>query len=81
MQYKIVIGTKLKVIPENFLTVEIYSQQKELHTIQQSSSTNDSSYILKIPIVKETGWAPEPVWTGAENLAPYQDSIPGPSSP
>jgi len=23
-----------------------------------------------IPIVKETGWAPGPVWTGAENLAP-----------
>jgi hypothetical protein len=23
-----------------------------------------------VPIVQETGWAPEPVWTGAENLAP-----------
>jgi hypothetical protein len=23
-----------------------------------------------VPLVKETGWAPEPVWTGAENLAP-----------
>jgi hypothetical protein len=23
-----------------------------------------------IPIVQETGWAPGPVWTGAENLAP-----------
>jgi hypothetical protein len=22
------------------------------------------------PIVQETGWAPGPVWTGAENLAP-----------
>jgi hypothetical protein len=23
-----------------------------------------------VPIVQEAGWAPEPVWTGAENLAP-----------
>jgi hypothetical protein len=23
-----------------------------------------------VPIVHEPGWAPEPVWTGAENLAP-----------
>jgi hypothetical protein len=23
-----------------------------------------------VPIVQETGWAPRPVWTGAENLDP-----------
>ena len=23
-----------------------------------------------VPIVQEAGWAPEPVWTGSENLAP-----------
>ena len=23
-----------------------------------------------VPIVQEAGWAPDPVWTGAENLAP-----------
>jgi len=23
-----------------------------------------------VPIAQETGWAPGPVWTGAENLAP-----------
>jgi hypothetical protein len=23
-----------------------------------------------VPIVYESGWAPEPVWTGVENLAP-----------
>ena len=23
-----------------------------------------------VPVVKEAGWAPGPVWTGAENLAP-----------
>jgi hypothetical protein len=34
-----------------------------------------------VPIVQKAGWAPGPVWTGAENLAPHQDSIPGPSSP
>ena len=34
-----------------------------------------------VPIVQEAGWAPGPVWTGAENLALHQDSIPGPSSP
>jgi hypothetical protein len=26
-------------------------------------------------------WVPEPAWTGAKNLAPHRDSIPGPSSP
>jgi hypothetical protein len=31
-------------------------------------------------IVQEAGWAPRPVWTGAENLAPHWDSITGPSS-
>jgi len=34
-----------------------------------------------VPIVQEVGLAPGPVWTGAENLAPQRDSIPGPSSP
>ena len=35
-----------------------------------------------VPIVQEAGWAPGPVRTGAENIAPPQrDSIPGPSSP
>jgi hypothetical protein len=29
-----------------------------------------------VPIVQEAGWASEPVWTGAENLAPHRDSIP-----
>jgi len=24
-----------------------------------------------VPIVQEAGWAPGPVWTGAENLAPF----------
>ena len=32
-------------------------------------------------IVQEAGWAPGPAWTGAGNLAPHRDSIPGPSSP
>jgi hypothetical protein len=32
-----------------------------------------------VPIVQEAGWASGPVWTGAENLAPHRDSIPGPS--
>ena len=35
-----------------------------------------------IPIVQEDWWAPGPLWTSAENLAPpHRDSIPGPSSP
>jgi hypothetical protein len=34
-----------------------------------------------LTIVLETGWAPGPVWTSAENLASHRDSIPGPSSP
>jgi hypothetical protein len=34
-----------------------------------------------LPIVWESGWAPGPVWTDAENLAPYRNSNLGPSSP
>ena len=34
-----------------------------------------------VPIVQEAGWAPGPVWTVAENLAPHRDSIPGPPIP
>jgi hypothetical protein len=34
-----------------------------------------------VPILQEAGWAPGPVWAGAENLAPHRDSISGPSSP
>ena len=34
-----------------------------------------------VSIVQEAGWASGPSWTGAENLAPHRDSIPGPSSP
>jgi hypothetical protein len=33
-----------------------------------------------VSIVKEAGWAPGQVWTGAENLVPTGDSIPGPFS-
>ena len=33
-----------------------------------------------VPIVQEAGWAPGPVWTDAENLAPHRDSIPVQSS-
>ena len=34
-----------------------------------------------VSIVWEAGWASEPAWTGAENLALHWDLIPGPSSP
>jgi hypothetical protein len=29
-----------------------------------------------VPIVQEAGWAPEPVWAGAENLTPPPGSDP-----
>jgi len=29
-----------------------------------------------VPIVQETGWAPEPVWTDAENLVPTGNRFP-----
>jgi len=32
----------------------------------------------KAPILYEVGWAPEQVWTNAQNLAPHWDLIPGP---
>jgi hypothetical protein len=28
-----------------------------------------------VPIVQEAGWAPGPVWIGAENLTPHWDLI------
>ena len=34
-----------------------------------------------VPIVQEAGWALGPASTGAENLSPDWDSIPGPYSP
>ena len=33
-----------------------------------------------VPNVEEAGWTSGPIWTGAENLAPHPDSMPGPSS-
>ena len=33
-----------------------------------------------VPTLQEASWVKGPVWTGAENLAPHRDSIPGPSS-
>ena len=33
-----------------------------------------------LPVEQEAGWAPGPVWTGTENLAPQWNSISGPSS-
>ena len=35
----------------------------------------------QVPIVHEAGWASVPVWWGAENLASYRGSNPGPSIP
>jgi len=29
-----------------------------------------------VPILQEAGWAPGPVWTGAEKSRPHRDSIP-----
>jgi len=34
-----------------------------------------------VPVVKEAGWAPQPVWTDGEKSRLHRDSIPGPSSP
>jgi hypothetical protein len=34
-----------------------------------------------ILLVQEAGWAPGQVWTGAENLVPTGDMIPGPLIP
>ena len=34
-----------------------------------------------VPIVQEAGWAPWPVWTGAENLAPTGIRSPGVAIP
>ena len=33
-----------------------------------------------VPFLEEAGWAPGPVWTGEESLAPQRVLIPGPSS-
>ena len=34
-----------------------------------------------VPTVQEAGWAPWPIWTGAERHAPHRDLIPEQSSP
>jgi hypothetical protein len=34
-----------------------------------------------VPTVREVGWAPGPVWTGAENLAPTPPGIRSPDRP
>ena len=34
-----------------------------------------------VPVVQETGWAPQPVWKNTENFAHHPSSNPGPSSP
>ena len=36
---------------------------------------------IRLLILREAGWASDPVWAGAENLDPNRDLIPGPSSP
>ena len=35
---------------------------------------------IRYPLYRRLDGPPGPVWTGAENLAPYRDPIPGPSS-
>ena len=35
----------------------------------------------RYPLYRRLVWNPGPVWTGAENLVPHRESIPGPSSP
>ena len=32
----------------------------------------------QVPIVQEAGWAPGPVWTGAQNLDPTRSRFPDP---
>ena len=34
-----------------------------------------------VPIAEKTEYAPGPIWTGAEKVAPYRDSISEPTSP
>ena len=34
-----------------------------------------------VPVVQDAGWAPGPVWTGAENLAPTPGFDPGTVQP
>ena len=35
----------------------------------------------RYPLYRRLGKPPGPVWTGAQNLAPHRDSIPGPPNP
>jgi len=42
--------------------MEVRGQRHALAAIYPGKNT--------VPIVQEGGWAPGPVWTGAENLAP-----------
>ena len=40
-----------------------------LEEVEESASRPGRS-LPPVPIVQEAGWAPWPVWTGAENLTP-----------
>jgi hypothetical protein len=42
----------------------------------EGSATLPSHGKDPVPIVQEAGWATEPVWTGAENLAPTEIQSP-----
>jgi hypothetical protein len=55
-----------------------------LEGVEGSASRRDRSLPPgkdPLPIAQEAVSAPGPVWTGAQNLAPHRDSIPGPSNP
>ena len=57
-----------------------HQELKTLHTTTSICQTDTANCLLAltrctpgkdtVPIVREAGWAPEPVWTGKENLAP-----------
>ena len=54
---------------------------KEAMKVHRGSTGIVARERYPVPIVEEARRVPEPVWSGAENLAPHRDSIPVPSSP
>ena len=48
-----------------------FAWQRDLVPIVQHALATFAWQRDLVPIVQEAGWAAEPVWTGAENLAPF----------
>jgi hypothetical protein len=75
---------KLKNVKVNFTPEQAKKAQKALYGVgskRHAPTTLPLREREPVHFLHEAGWILQPVWTGAEKLAPYRDWVPGPSSP